>query len=287
MPEMIWTDPARECHCRIDDPMSGQESTFDDGDRALMANIAKHGWHIVQIPNEAQSSGWVFSVGMWHTLGSPELAVFGLPANDAANLINQVGNRVRSGRPIGPGVVLTDLLEGDRPVTFRPADSSWYQPLFGYATWFGRRPPLPIAQAVWADPHGRFPWTEGIEDWYRYSQPSLWIPASEHPQGRWSGALIAGGWPFADPPNTTAFTTRRIAFDSRPVLYVVHEAGGDWQFLDGQDVAEGDVSLVHLAHIVGAHEGITELADLPPGWEAFRESEQAPWTRRVLSDVVT
>ena len=136
---MIWKDPKRECHCQIDEPEPGQESTFDNGDRTVMANIAEHGWHIVQILDEPQSSGWVFSVGMWHTLGSPELAVFGLPSNDAGHLINQIGDYIRSGRSIGPAVVFNDVLEDGRPVTFRPADSSWYGPMFGYATWFGGR----------------------------------------------------------------------------------------------------------------------------------------------------
>lgn len=277
---MIWSNPERECHCRIDEPDLGQESTFDEGDRTVMANVAEHGWHIVQIPDEPQSSGWVFSVGMWHTLGSPELAVFGMAAKDAAHLINQIGAHVRSGHPIGPDVVLDDVLEDDRPVTFRSADSSWYGPMFGYATWFARRPPLPVAQVVWADAHGRFLWDDGIDDWYRHTQPSLWIPASEHPQGRWSGALVDGPWPFADPPDTATFTTKRIAFEHYPVLYVVHDSNGDWQLLDGQDVTPEDAALVHLGHVVGAHAGIAELSDLPAGWEAFRESESGPWTRR-------
>jgi len=204
--------------------------------------------------------------------------------NDAADRINELGARVRSGQSIGPDVVFDSVLEGDRPVTFRPADSSWYGPMFGYATWFGRRPPLPVAQVVWADTHGRFLWDHGIDDRYRHSQrPSLWIPVGEHPQGRWSGALIDGPWRFPDPPDTAAFTTKRIAFEGHPVLYVVHESDGAWQLLDGQDVTTDDVALVHMAHVVGAHVGIVEVADLPAGWEAFRETESGPWTRRERS----
>jgi hypothetical protein len=186
---MIWKDPDRECHCRLDEPTMGQESTFDDRDRTVMANIAKHGWHVVQIPDDPQSSGWVFSVGMWHTLGSPELAVFGMAANDAAHLINHIGEHVRSGQSVGPDVVFDDVLEDGRPVTFRRADSSWYRPMFGYATWFARRPPLPVAQVVWGDAQGRFLWDDGIDDWYRDTQPALWIPVGEHRQSRWSGAV--------------------------------------------------------------------------------------------------
>jgi hypothetical protein len=280
---MIWKPSKRECHCRIDEPAPGQGATFDDGDRTVMANVAKHGWHIVQIPDNSQSSGWVFSVGMWHTLGSPELAVFGMASNDAAHLINDIGDHIRSGRPAGPDVVFDDVLEDDRPVTFRLADSSWYGPMFGYATWFARRPPLPIAQVVWADAHRRFVWDDGIDNVYRHAQPSLWIPAGEHPQGRWSGALIQGPWPFGDPPDTMVFSTKRIAFEHQPVLYVVHNSDGAWQFTDGHDVGPEDMALVHMAHVAGAHLGSVEVADLPLGWEAFRQAESAPWTRRRIT----
>lgn len=280
MTDMLWHDPQRECHCRIDEPVADQESSFDDGDRKVMRDVKEYGWHLVAIPDEPQTSGWVFSVGMWHTLGSPELVVFGMGAGHAANAINEVGEHVRAGRWIGPDVVFDDVLAESRLVTFRAAHPSWYGPMFGYATWFGRRPPLPVAQIVWADPQGRFPWDADVDQEYTFRQPSLWIPADKHPQGPWSGTLIEGAWPFPDPPDTAAFTTKRIAFEDHPVLLVVHDADGSWQFLDGQDVTQGDVALVHLAHVVGANLAVTELADLPKGWEAERQAEGGTWTRR-------
>jgi hypothetical protein len=283
---MTWNDPDRECHCRIDEPIPGEEASYDDGDRTLMAHVAEFGWHIVMIPDDPQSAGWVFSVGMWHTLGTPELAVFGLEAGQAASVINLIGDHVRAGTSIGPDVSLDDVLEDERLVGFRAVDESWYGPMFGYATWFGRRPPLPIAQVVWADTKGRFPWDAEVDEGYRLRQPSLWIPISEHPQGRWSGALIEEPWSFPDPPDTAAFTSKRIAFDDHPVLVVVHNADGAWQFLDGQDVTSDDVVLVHLAHVVGANEGVVEVADLPYGWEAERATEGSPWVRRPVHEEV-
>ena len=46
------------------------------------------------IPGDAVTDGWVFSVGLWHTLASPELALFGMQANHAANVLNQIGDQV-------------------------------------------------------------------------------------------------------------------------------------------------------------------------------------------------
>ena len=100
---MIARDQDRECHCRLHEPLPGQDATLSDGDRKLIADVLNHGWHLVQIPDDSESPGWVFSVGMWHSLGSPELAVFGMGLNDAGNLINHIGARIRSGTAIGPG----------------------------------------------------------------------------------------------------------------------------------------------------------------------------------------
>src|SRR5262245_26025339 len=95
---MALTRPERECHCRIDEPSPGQDADLDASDRTVLANVERYGWHMVQIYDDPQVSGWVFSVGMWHTLGSPELAVFGMEGIHAGNVINQVGAHIRSGQ---------------------------------------------------------------------------------------------------------------------------------------------------------------------------------------------
>lgn len=277
---MDWRDPDRECHCHFCDPIPGRERTYDERDRKLLADVERYGWHLVMVPDDPVSRGWVFSVGMWHTLGSPELALFGMDIADAKTALNAIGAAVRGGRPIGPEAVFDDILEGGRLVTFRAADVSWYAPLFGYATWFGQTPPLPIAQVVWAAPDGRWPWSDGIDVTYRRAQPMTWLPAAEHPQGAWSGALAPTPWPFADRPDAAAFTTRRVAFDGAAVIGVTHDTDGSWQFLDGGSTTADDAALVHLAHVVGAHLDVVELADLPPGWEAWRDRPGAPWHRR-------
>lgn len=143
---------------------------------------------------------------------------------------------------------------------------------------------MPLVQAVWSDPDGRWPWTDGIDVDYRVAQPNLWIPAGEHPQGSWSGTLAPHPWPFGDEPNTAVFTTRRIAFDGADVLGVSHDDDGSWQFLDGGSTTQEDAALVHMAHVVGAHTDVAELADLPTGWQAWRASVDSPWRRSRSGD---
>src|SRR6185437_1484593 len=67
-------------------------------------------------------------------------------------------------------------------------------------------------------------------------------------------------WPFADPINALAITTKRVLYEGHPVLLVTHDDDGDWQILCGTtndpadglvvclgDMYEKDSSLVHVS----------------------------------------
>jgi hypothetical protein len=153
--------------------------------------------------------------------------------------------------------------------------------MFGYATWFGRLPPLPIAQVVWSDGQGRLPWEEGADaDGSR--QPSLWIPADQHPLGPWSGMLADVPWAFRERPDSTAFTTKRV-FRGAAIAYVFHDREGTWQFVDAEPWVPDDFVVSHLGHIIEQEPSLAELADLPIGWGASRDGPEGPWIRRPTS----
>jgi hypothetical protein len=87
-------------------------------------------------------------------------------------------------------------------------------------------------------------------------------------------------WPFADPPDVASITVRQIVREGHPVLLVAHDADdGSWQFLTGGafDVADGMV--VSLQGMVERDSSLAELADLPLGWQAWREQRGSPWQR--------
>jgi hypothetical protein len=90
-------------------------------------------------------------------------------------------------------------------------------------------------------------------------------------------------WPFEDPPNVAVIADRRIVFEGDWVAYVTHdEDDGAWQFhvrrSTGTD--ERHAALVSLQSVVSRDPTVAELADLPPGWCAFRTAKNAPWQRR-------
>ena len=70
----------------------------DDHDRKVLGDIERVGWTIIGIKEEEALPGYCFSVGMYHTLGHPEILLMGLRAEIAAHLINDIGDAVRAGR---------------------------------------------------------------------------------------------------------------------------------------------------------------------------------------------
>lgn len=86
-------------------------------------------------------------------------------------------------------------------------------------------------------------------------------------------------WPFDEPVNAAALTTTRVAREGHPVLLVTHDLEGDWQVLCGTTNNPEDALIVCLGCAYQRDRSIGQLADLPPGWRAYRESVDQPWTR--------
>ncbi|TME47904.1 MAG: hypothetical protein E6I56_02835 [Chloroflexi bacterium] len=90
-------------------------------------------------------------------------------------------------------------------------------------------------------------------------------------------------WPFPVGPDARAATTKRIVHEGHPILAVVHDIDGDWEFIDNGPLELDDLMLVHLAHIVEHYPEVIEFADLPPGWEARRVDATSDWRRSPLT----
>ena len=93
------------------------------------------------------------------------------------------------------------------------------------------------------------------------------------------------GWPFQDPPNVAVFTVTRIVKLGHPILFVRHdEEDGAWQFHDGGPAASADAMLVSLAYMLKRDPSLAQLADLPLGWQAPRDSATGPWKREKVAE---
>ena len=88
-------------------------------------------------------------------------------------------------------------------------------------------------------------------------------------------------WPFDQPRNCAVIVSRSVAFDGAAILLVSHDADDHgWQFLDAEVPDVDQAAVLALSEVVALDHSILEIADLPPGWYAWRESKSSPWRRR-------
>ena len=85
--------------------------------------------------------------------------------------------------------------------------------------------------------------------------------------------------PFQEAPDLGVITTPEVLRGEQPILLVVHDHDGSWDFLAGGEFDADSAVAVHLAHIVERHPEIHELASLELGWAAERDSDTGHWRR--------
>ena len=89
-------------------------------------------------------------------------------------------------------------------------------------------------------------------------------------------------------PNGLVTTTRQVMEEGWPILLVTHDAEEPrgWRFVNGHGDTDHHSSgiPVHVEHVIERDPSVGELADLPAGWQAWRESEDADWVREPYSE---
>ena len=87
-------------------------------------------------------------------------------------------------------------------------------------------------------------------------------------------------WPFESPPNVAVITSRKIMTGGDWIAYVWHdEDDGGWQFHGSEPTVVEDAAIIALGEILELDSSIANLADLPVGWEAWRETSDSRWER--------
>jgi hypothetical protein len=98
----------------------------DDYDRKLLEDVQRFGWHLVGIKDDPEGPAYVFSVGMYHTHGQPEICIFGLRDTGVmAQIVNEIGDLLRSGETFQDWEGSEDVLD-NYPCIFRKVDPSRY-----------------------------------------------------------------------------------------------------------------------------------------------------------------
>src|SRR3981081_2047251 len=72
----------------------------------------------------------------------------------------------------------------------------------------------------------------------------------------------ANDWPFSDPTNVVAISTRQVVREGYPVLRVSHDFDGDWQVVWGTTTDVKDALVVCLGCAYQRNPSIGALADM-------------------------
>lgn len=73
------------------------------------------------------------------------------------------------------------------------------------------------------------------------------------------------------------FTTKYILKDKNPIIYVVHDEDGEWQFLGEQNITQEDIMIVSLKNILDYDLSIQNILKLENGFEATRRCQNCDW----------
>jgi len=126
-------------------------------ERAIERDVKRCRYAVVRCDRTHGADGF-YSVGMCASFGRPELLLFGLPAEQALDLMYAVAWRYAKGERFDDGVVVENLLP--LRVTMKHVDIATTARWAPYALSFCRARTLVPAftQLVIADASGRFPW---------------------------------------------------------------------------------------------------------------------------------
>ncbi|MBS1625341.1 MAG: DUF4262 domain-containing protein [Bacteroidetes bacterium] len=223
-------------------------------------NIKQYGLQVVMVGKSDYLPSFAYSIGLWRSYNQPEVICFALGDELGKAIINDVADLIKNGEKIEEGRMYNNIFKGR--ATFLKIDERNTSDYFAAAIDYYGTEKFNALQLVWSDSEDRFPWEDGFEERYFYSQPLLDRNAD---------------FKFYEPKNATTFTTRQWLDQKQPILRVVHDTDGDWQFLTG-DQLPGDICIVALEQMIKGDPTLNELWHLDYGRAAERTHIGGAWT---------
>jgi hypothetical protein len=228
-------------------------------------NIEQYGLQVIMVSSSDYLPSFAYSIGLFETYQQPEIICFGLSSELAHAIINDVAELMKNGETIKAYSNYDNIFNNSR-AAFLPVDDRNIDDYFGAALNYYNTTKFPALQLVWTDRNDKFPWEDDFEEAYLYEQPLLDRNAA---------------FKFREAKDLGIFTTRQWLELDHPILTVVHDTDGDWQFLTGDQMPE-DIRLVALEQMVLRDPTLNEAFDLDYGYSLDREFVGGEWTRTKL-----
>ena len=225
-------------------------------------NIEKFGIQVIMVSSTDYLPSFAYSIGLKKTYNHPEIICFGLSNSLGHQIINDVAEIIKKGEVIESGKVYSEIFENSR-ATFLKVDKINIADYFGAGLNFYENEEFNALQLIWTDRNDRFPWENNFEEDFLFKQPLLDRNVD---------------FKFNEPKNLTTYTTRQWLEENKPILRVVHDDDGDWQFLTDDQMPD-DIRIIALEELIKSDSTLNEVFDLDYGEEAERDFIGAKWKR--------
>ena len=190
--------------------------------------VEEHGWFVGKFPATDYLPSFCYTIGLWKNYQHPELISFGLTIETLHSIFNIGGNLVKGGKKLQSNMEYDDFFEQGTAMVIDVNEQN-LKDYFGYGIWFNEGT-FPAMQIVWKDRNGKFPWEQEFEEEFIYKQPLLDRNFN---------------FKYREAKNLGVFTTRQYLELGKPILRVLHDDEGDWQFLTN-DQEQEDARIVCL-----------------------------------------
>ena len=230
-------------------------------------NIAEYGLQVISVSGSEYTPPFSYSIGLFETYKQPEIICFGLPEKLGHEIINDVADLMKNEEQIKTNSNY-DIIFSESRAEFLQVDNRNIDDYFGAALNYYGTIKFPALQLIWTDKNDKFPWEENFEEEFIYDQPLLDRNAE---------------FKFREAKNLGIFTTRQWLDLDKPILRVVHDKDGDWQFLTGDQMPD-DVKLVALEQMVLRDKTLNDVFYLDYGYSLEREFIGGEWTKTKLED---
>jgi hypothetical protein len=78
--------------------------------------------------------------------------------------------------------------------------------------------------------------------------------------------------------NTYIITTKNIINNNFPIIRVIHDEDGDWQFLgDEENLTEDDAVVISIDELLSIDKSIKEVLNMTIDKQAMRINKESPW----------
>ena len=246
--------------------MTDQIHNCRDDDKTK-SNIEKYGLTVIILEATGYLPAFAYSIGLWKTFKHPEIICLGLTTKNLHALINDVAELIKQGQIITSNKIYDNFFNNS-DTQFIKVDKSYLTHYFGTAINYYNSEQFPALQFVWTDRKNKYPWDIDFEEEFKYRQPLLDRSVD---------------FKFREEKNLGIFTTRQWLELEKPILRVIHDGDGDWQFLTNDQMPD-DIKLVALEQMTLKDITLNEIFDLDYGEEAERKFLGAEWTRATTQD---